>query len=417
LAEIREVLVPDIGDFADVPVIEVLVSPGDTVAPEDPLVTLESDKATMDVPAPFGGTVAEIRVSVGDTVSEGSPILALQVQSNGAQPESETPAPVESAAADAPVPASPQAEPAGDEDGAPPYASPAVRRLARELAVDLSAVEGSGRRNRITKEDVRDAAEGPRQPAVPTAAPATGLDLAPWPKVDFEKYGPVERRPRSRIAKISGPNLARNWVMIPHVTHHDEADVTELEAFRKRVNEEHAKQGVKLTMVALLLKASVAALARFEQFNASLDGDDLVLKRYYHLGFAADTPQGLVVPVIRDVDRKGLIEIAGELTELSGRAREGKLKGEEMRGGTFTISSLGGIGGTGFTPIINAPEVAILGATRSATKPVWNGREFEPRLMLPLSLSYDHRVIDGAAAARFTAYLAAVLTDLRRVLL
>jgi pyruvate dehydrogenase E2 component (dihydrolipoamide acetyltransferase) len=419
MGEIREVLVPDIGDFADVPVIEVLVSPGDTVAPEDPLVTLESDKATMDVPAPFGGTVAEIRVSVGDTVSEGSPILALQVQSNGAQPEAQTPAPAPavSAPADAPVPVSPQAAPTVGEDGAPPYASPAVRRLARELAVDLSAVEGSGRRNRITKEDVRAAAEGPRQPAVPTAAPATGLDLAPWPKVDFEKYGPVERQPRSRIAKISGPNLARNWVMIPHVTHHDEADVTELEAFRKRANEEHAKQGVKLTMVALLLKASVAALGRFEQFNASLDGDDLVLKRYYHLGFAADTPQGLVVPVIRDVDRKGLIEIAGELTELSGRAREGKLKGEEMRGGTFTISSLGGIGGTGFTPIINAPEVAILGATRSATKPVWNGREFEPRLMLPLSLSYDHRVIDGAAAARFTAYLAAVLTDLRRVLL
>jgi pyruvate dehydrogenase E2 component (dihydrolipoamide acetyltransferase) len=419
MAEIREVLVPDIGDFADVPVIEVLVSPGDTVAPEDPLVTLESDKATMDVPAPFGGTVAEIRVSVGDTVSEGSPILALQVQSNGAQPEAQTPAPAPavSAPADAPVPVSPQAAPTVGEDGAPPYASPAVRRLARELAVDVSAVEGSGRRNRITKEDVRAAAEGPRQPAVPTAAPATGLDLAPWPKVDFEKYGPVERQPRSRIAKISGPNLARNWVMIPHVTHHDEADVTELEAFRKRANEEHAKQGVKLTMVALLLKASVAALGRFEQFNASLDGDDLVLKRYYHLGFAADTPEGLVVPVIRDVDRKGLIEIAGELTELSGRAREGKLKGEEMRGGTFTISSLGGIGGTGFTPIINAPEVAILGATRSATKPVWNGREFEPRLMLPLSLSYDHRVIDGAAAARFTAYLAAVLTDLRRVLL
>ena len=408
MAEIREVLVPDIGDFADVPVIEVLVSPGDSVAPEDPLVTLESDKATMDVPAPFGGTVAEIRVSVGDTVSEGSPILALQVQSNGAQPESETPAPapVESAAADAPVPASPQAAPTVGEDGAPPYASPAVRRIARELAVDLSAVEGSGRRTRITKEDVRAAAEGGRQPAVPTAAPATGLDLAPWPKVDFEKYGPVERQPRSRIAKISGPNLARNWVMIPHVTHHDEADVTELEAFRKRANEEHAKQGVKLTMVALLLKASVAALGRFEQFNASLDGDDLVLKRYYHLGFAADTPQGLVVPVIRDVDRKGLIEIAGELTELSGRAREGKLKGEEMRGGTFTISSLGGIGGTGFTPIINAPEVAILGVSKSATKPVWDGSAFVPRLMLPLSLSYDHRVIDGADAARFLRFVA-----------
>jgi pyruvate dehydrogenase E2 component (dihydrolipoamide acetyltransferase) len=421
MAEVREVLVPDIGDFADVPVIEVLVSPGDTVAPEDPLVTLESDKATMDVPAPFGGTVAEIRVSVGDTVSEGSPILALQVRSNGGQPESQTPVPAparpERAPAGAPVPASPQAAPTVGEDGTPPYASPAVRRIARELAVDLSGVAGSGRRNRITKEDVRAAAEGARQPAAPTAAPATGLDLAPSPMVDFEKYGPVERQPRSRIAKISGSNLARNWVTIPHVTHHDDADVTELEAFRKRANEEHAKQGVKLTMVALLLKASVAALSRFEQFNASLDGDDLVLKRYYHLGFAADTPQGLVVPVIRDVDRKGLIEIAGELTDLSGRAREGKLKGEEMRGGTFTISSLGGIGGTGFTPIINAPEVAILGATRSAMKPVWNGREFEPRLMLPLSLSYDHRVIDGAAAARFTAYLAAVLTDLRRVLL
>jgi pyruvate dehydrogenase E2 component (dihydrolipoamide acetyltransferase) len=285
------------------------------------------------------------------------------------------------------------------------------------MGVDLSGVEGSGRRNRITKEDVRAIADGARQPAPVATAPATGLEMAPWPRVDFEKYGHVERQALSRIAKISGPNLARNWVMIPHVTHHEDADVTELEAFRKRTNEEHAKEGVKLTMVALLLKASVVALRRFPQFNASLDGDDLVLKRYYHLGFAADTPQGLVVPVIRDVDRKGLIEIAGELTELSGRAREGKLKGEEMRGGTFTISSLGGIGGTGFTPIINAPEVAILGVTRSATKPVWNGREFEPRLILPLSLSYDHRVIDGAAAARFVAYLAAVLTDLRRVLL
>ncbi len=299
----------------------------------------------------------------------------------------------------------------------PPYASPAVRRLARELGVELRGVEGSGRRGRITKDDVRALTGGARPPAAAAAAPVAGLQMAPWPQVDFEKYGPVERRPLSRIAKISGPNLARNWVMIPHVTHHDEADVTDLEAFRKRANEEHAKEGVKLTMVALLLKASAAALARFPQFNASLDGDDLVLKRYYHLGFAADTPQGLVVPVIRDVDRKGLLEIARELAELSGRAREGKLKGEEMRGGTFTISSLGGIGGTGFTPIINAPEVAILGVTRSATRPVWNGREFEPRLMVPLSLSYDHRVIDGAAAARFTAHLAAVLTDLRRVLL
>jgi pyruvate dehydrogenase E2 component (dihydrolipoamide acetyltransferase) len=419
MEEIRDVLVPDIGDFADVPVIEVLVSPGDTVAPEDPLVTLESDKATMDVPAPFGGTVAEIRVSVGDTVSEGSPILTLEVGANGApaQAPAATPAPRQSAPTGGPAPASPQVAPAMGEDDAPPYASPAVRRLAREVGVDLSRVEGSGRKGRITKEDVRAIADGARQPAAGPAAPVAGLEMAPWPKVDFEKYGPVERRALSRIAKISGPNLARNWVMIPHVTHHDEADVTELEAFRKRANEEHAKEGVKLTMVALLLKASVAALRRFPQFNASLDGDELVFKHYYHLGFAADTPQGLVVPVIRDVDRKGLIEIAGELTELSGRAREGKLKGEEMRGGTFTISSLGGIGGTGFTPIINAPEVAILGATRSAMKPVWNGREFEPRLMLPLSLSYDHRVIDGAAAARFAAYLAAVLTDMRRVLL
>jgi pyruvate dehydrogenase E2 component (dihydrolipoyllysine-residue acetyltransferase) len=439
MAEIREVVVPDIGDFADVPVIEVLVAPGESVAPEDPLVTLESDKATMDVPAPFGGTVAQIAVSVGDTVSEGSPILTLQVRADGEPAETQAPAPqpsqagavrtaeqAESAAggeSSATAPASPQAPSSAGEDGkdgadgAPPYASPAVRRLAREMGVDLSGVEGSGRRSRITKEDVRAMAEGPRQPAAAAKAPAAGLEMAPWPTVDFEKYGPVERQALSRIAKISGPNLARNWVMIPHVTHHDDADVTELEAFRKRTNEEHAKEGVKLTMVALLLKASVVALRRFPQFNASLDGDDLVLKRYYHLGFAADTPQGLVVPVIRDVDRKGLIEIAGELTELSGRAREGKLKGEEMRGGTFTISSLGGIGGTGFTPIINAPEVAILGATRSALKPVWNGREFEPRLMLPLSLSYDHRVIDGAAAARFAAYLAAVLTDLRRVLL
>jgi pyruvate dehydrogenase E2 component (dihydrolipoamide acetyltransferase) len=296
-----------------------------------------------------------------------------------------------------------------------------VRRVARELGVDLSTVQGSGRKGRITKEDIEAASKTPAAPA-PTKAPAAGaaiegLNLAPWPKIDFEKFGPVERRPLTRIQKISGPNLARNWVMIPHVTHHDEADITELEAFRKRTNEEYAKQGVKMTMVALLLKASVAALKRFEDFNASLDGDDLVLKRYYHLGFAADTPGGLVVPVIRDVDQKGLIEIASELTELSGRAREGKLKGEEMRGGTFTISSLGGIGGTAFTPIVNAPEVAILGVTRSAMKPVWNGSEFVPRLMLPLSLSYDHRVIDGAKAARFTSYLVSVLSDMRRGLL
>jgi pyruvate dehydrogenase E2 component (dihydrolipoamide acetyltransferase) len=455
MADVKEVVVPDIGDFADVPIIEVLVSPGDTVAPEDPLVTLESDKATMDVPAPFAGKVSELKVSVGDTVSEGSPILMIEPSGDGAQapaPEDGAPAsgqegpPPTAAPATEPsqsetveaaeqaeasaeptaptrtAPSSPQAAPSPEEDGAPPYASPAVRRLARELGVDLSGVAGGGRRGRITKDDVRAIAEGAKQPAAaPGAAPATGapagLNLAPWPTVDFEKYGPIEREPLSRIKKISGPNLARNWVMIPHVTHNDEADITELEAFRKRSNEENAKAGVKMTMVALLLKASVAALKAHPQFNASLDGDDLVLKRYYHLGFAADTPGGLVVPVIRDVDQKGLLDIARELTELSGRAREGKLKADEMRGGTFTISSLGGIGGTSFTPIVNAPEVAILGVTRSATKPVWNGSEFVPRLMLPLSLSYDHRIIDGAAAARFTAYLVGVLSDLRRVLL
>jgi pyruvate dehydrogenase E2 component (dihydrolipoamide acetyltransferase) len=445
MTEVREVVVPDIGDFSDVPIIEVLVSPGDEVAVEDPLVTLESDKATMDVPAPVAGKVAELKVSVGDTVSEGSPLLTLSVDSNGAQPSGQpaaTPtAPATEAGAGqahgiadavqaeaqgdgakAPsAPASPQAVATQDESAVPPYASPAVRRLARELGVALATVQGSGRKGRITKEDVEKAASAPPAAAPAAAAPAgaaiEGLNLAPWPKVDFEKFGPVERRPLTRIQRISGPNLARNWVMIPHVTHHDEADITELEAFRKRTNEEYAKQGVKMTMVALLLKASVAALKRFPDFNASLDGDDLVLKRYYHLGFAADTPGGLVVPVIRDVDQKGLIEIASELTELSGRAREGKLKGEEMRGGTFTISSLGGIGGTAFTPIVNAPEVAILGVTRSAMKPVWNGSEFAPRLMLPLSLSYDHRVIDGAAAARFVSYLVGVLTDMRRGLL
>jgi pyruvate dehydrogenase E2 component (dihydrolipoamide acetyltransferase) len=449
VADMKEVLVPDIGDFSDVPVIEVLVGAGDTVAAEDPLVTLESDKATMDVPAPFAGQVAELKVNVGDTVSEGSLLLTLQVKADGAQPSGDgapATAPVATepgqvgavetaeqaeagavepaeASADgdghqAP-PASPQVAPEQREDGAPPYASPAVRRLARELGVDLAAVNGSGRKGRITKQDVQAAKESPAAPpqAAPGAADGAGLGLAPWPRLDFEKFGPVERRPLTRIEKISGPNLLRNWVMIPHVTHHEDADITELEEFRKRTNAEIANPGVKLTMVALLLKASVAALKQFPRFNASLDGDDLVLKHYYHLGFAADTPGGLVVPVIRDVDQKGLVDVARELTELSGRAREGKLKGEEMRGGTFTISSLGGLGGTGFTPIVNAPELAILGVTRSATKPVWNGTEFRPRLILPLSLSYDHRVIDGALAARFSSYLANVLTDLRRVLL
>jgi len=442
MAEAREVNVPDIGDFADVPVIEVLVKPGDEVGADAPLVTLESDKATMDVPAPFAGKIVELKVEVGDTVSEGSPIAMVEPSEGGAISTQE--APVESAvlaeeqesdgegeaegeerigdaspvhgsapsasprvpAAD--IPADPSASPS---DG-PLYASPGVRRLARELDVDLSKLRGTGRKGRITREDVKAALTAPAGAGAGTGIP--GLEIAPWPDVDFAKYGEVERVPLSRIKRISGPNLARNWVMIPHVTHDDEADITDLEQFRKQVNSE---QDVKVTMTALLIKACVGALRQFPEFNSSLDGDALVIKRYYHLGFAADTPQGLLVPVIRDVDRKGLLEIATELGELSAKAREGKLSAEQMRGSTFTISSLGGIGGTGFTPIVNAPEVAILGVTRSRMRPVWNGEEFEPRLILPLSLSYDHRVIDGAAAARFVAHLAGELSDLRRVLL
>jgi pyruvate dehydrogenase E2 component (dihydrolipoamide acetyltransferase) len=422
----EQVLVPDIGDFEDVPVIEVLVSVGDTVAAEDPLVTLESDKATMDVPSPVAGKIAELKVSVGDKVSEGTALLTVEVDGsgNGASP---APAPdtqesrdggpeavdsaTEAEAADAaappapPAPSSPQI--AGERPA--PYASPGVRRLARELGVDLSQIQGTGRKGRITKEDVR---KGPEKPA---AAPSAGLNLAPWPTPNFEKQGEIERQPLTRIQKLSGPNLARNWVMIPHVTHHDEADITDLEAFRKRTNAEQSD--VKVTMVALLVKAVVGSLKAFPTVNSSLDGDDLVLKRYYNIGFAADTPNGLVVPVIKAADRKGILEIASDLTELSGKARAGKLSPGEMAGSTFTISSLGGIGGTAFTPIVNAPEVAILGVTRSAMKPVWDGSQFVPRLMVPLSLSYDHRVIDGALAARFVAHLVNQLSDLRRVLL
>jgi pyruvate dehydrogenase E2 component (dihydrolipoamide acetyltransferase) len=414
------------------------------------LVTLESDKATMDVPAPVAGVVQQLLVKVGDTVSQGTPIVTLAPQdgaeapppgeprseapqqatpaSNGAPPAAVPPAaaaPAEATAAAAAVttpadaPAAPASAPAAD--GSPPYASPTVRRLARELGVDLRNIEGTGRKGRILKEDVEGAAAGAPSGgdgAGPTAEPGAGLGLAPWPQVDYARYGPIERVQLSRIKRLSGPALHRNWVMIPHVTQHDDADVTELEAFRVAVNQAEAKAaGVKVTMVALLLKACVAALREFPDFNASLDNDELVRKQYYHLGFAADTPQGLLVPVIRDVDKKGLLELASELSELSGKAREGKLGPAEMSGGTFSISSLGGIGGTGFTPIINAPEVAILGVSRAATKPVWNGTEFTPRLMMPLSLSYDHRVIDGAAAARFTVYLTTVLSDLRRVLL
>jgi pyruvate dehydrogenase E2 component (dihydrolipoamide acetyltransferase) len=433
----RTIEVPDIGDFDEVPVIEILVAVGDTVAVEDPLVTLESDKATMDVPAPFAGTVKEITVKIGDRVKQGSVLMTVEAtddDAGGGEP-AEQAAAIEKASAPAVAPsesleppdppdapsepaparaseASPPT-PAPRNGGGPIYASPSARRVARELGVELSGVTGSGRKGRITRDDVQQLADAP--PAAP--ASTGGLDLLPWPSIDFEKYGPVERVARSRIQRISAPNLARNWVMIPHVTHNDEADITELEAWRKRLNEEHARDGVKLTMVTFLVLACVAALKQYPDFNSSLDGDELVLKRYYNVGFAADTPGGLVVPVIKGADGKGLLEIAGELTALSAKARDGKLAPGDMSGSTFTISSLGGIGGTSFTPIVNAPEVAILGVTRSAVKPVWNGSEFAPRLMVPLSLSYDHRVIDGAAAARFVAYLVGVLSDLRRTLL
>jgi pyruvate dehydrogenase E2 component (dihydrolipoamide acetyltransferase) len=434
-----EVKVPDIGDFKDVPVIELLVKPGDSVKKEDSLVTLESDKATMEVPSPAAGVVKELRVKVGDKVSEGSLVLVLEAAEGEvakAAPAPAAPAPAPAAApapapaaapapAVAPAPAAtprPAPVPAGEAPpaGAPPHASPGVRRFARELGVDLTRVTGSGPKGRILKEDVqgfvKSALAGGEAPRA-TGGGLADLGLPAWPKVDFAKFGPIELQPLSRIKKISGPALARNWVMIPHVTQFDEADITDLEAFRARVNEEGAKSGVKVTPLAFLVKACVAALKRFPAFNASIDGDNLVLKQYWHIGFAADTPNGLVVPVIKDADKKGVIEIARETSELAAKARDGKLGPADMQGGTFSISSLGGIGGTAFTPIINAPEVAILGVSKAAMKPVWNGREFAPRLVMPLSLSYDHRVIDGAAAARFTTYLAQVIADLRRGML
>jgi pyruvate dehydrogenase E2 component (dihydrolipoyllysine-residue acetyltransferase) len=414
------VTVPDIGDFDDVPVIEILVAPGDSVSAEDPLVTLESDKATMDVPSPSAGTVAKVLVKVGDRVSEGTPIVMLEGDDDSTPPSPavspSAPAPAETPPRDG-VGESPAPSNSSGNGDSPVYASPSIRRLARELGVDLQIVSGTGRKGRITAEDVRGgtgssgvAGGGPLAPTVSAALPG----IAPWPTVDFEKFGPIERVSRSRIQKISAPILARNWVMIPHVTQNDEADITELEAWRKQLN---AEQDVKVTMVAFLIVACVAALKEFPEFNASLDGEDLVLRKYWNIGFAADTPGGLVVPVIKNADQKGLLEIATELGTLAAKAREGKLGPGEMNGGTFTISSLGGIGGTSFTPIINAPEVAILGVTRSAIKPVWNGSEFVPRLIVPLSLSYDHRVIDGALAARFVVHLTKVLSDLRRALL
>jgi pyruvate dehydrogenase E2 component (dihydrolipoamide acetyltransferase) len=433
-----EVKVPDIGDFTDVPVIEIFVKPGDTVAAEDSLVSLESDKATMDVPSPAAGKVKELRVKLGDKVSEGSMLVVLEADAAGAAKpasaaasvEAPKPAPTAPAAAPAaapPPPAAPKAEPvpaAAPVDGEAfkgAHASPSVRRFARELGVDLSRVTGTGPKSRILQEDVqsfvKQAMTGAGGGVAGQISGGGELNLLPWPKVDFAKFGAFEARPLSRIKKISGANLARNWVMIPHVTQFDEADITDLEAFRVALNKENEKTGIKLTMLAFMIRASVAALKKFPDFNASLDGDNLIVKQYFHIGFAADTPNGLVVPVIKNADQKGVLQIAKEMGELSAKAREGKLGPADMQGGCFSISSLGGIGGTAFTPIINAPEVAILGVSKSQTKPVWDGKAFVPRLMVPLSLSYDHRVIDGASAARFTAYLAGLLADMRRVML
>ena len=430
-----EVKVPDIGDFKDVPVIEILVKPGDAVKKDDSLVTLESDKATMEVPAPSSGVVKTVLVKVGDKVTEGVAIVTMEVEgeSTKAAPAAGAPAPAKPAAEPAPAAAAPAkpapapaaaatapapAEPA--ESRAPPHASPGVRRFARELGVDVAKVTGSGPKARILKEDIQNfvkqaiAGGGPGAAGAPAGGNFAGLGLPAWPKVDFAKFGPVEVKPLTRIQKISGPALTRNWVMIPHVTQFDEADITELEAFRAKVNEENLKAGIKVTPLAFLIKAVIAALKKYPTLNSSLDGDNLVVKQYWNIGFAADTPGGLVVPVIKNADQKGVVELAKESSELAAKAREGKLGPAEMQGGTFTISSLGGIGGTAFTPIVNAPEVAILGVSKAAMKPIWNGKEFAPRLMMPLSLSYDHRVVDGALGARFTAYLAQVISDLRR---
>ena len=416
-AGIAEVRVPDIGDFKDVPVIEIFVKPGDSVKAEDPLIALESDKATMEVPAPLSGTVREIKLKTGDKVSEGSVILVLAT--------GEAPAAAASSAPKSPVVAAAPVAQAGaidEKSFALAYAGPAVRKLARELGVDLGKVAGSGNHGRILREDVETSAKGGAVSARPQAVAATasgvgGIDLLPWPKVDFAKFGPVERKDLGRIKKISAANLHRNWVVIPHVTTHDEADITDLEQFRVKMNKELEKSGPKLSLLPFMVKAAVATLQKFPEFNASLDGDTLVYKNYWHIGFAADTPNGLMVPVIRDADKKSVPDIAREMNELAKLARDGKIKPDQMQGGTFSISSLGGIGGIYFTPIINAPEVAIMGVCKGYWKQhSADGKTWTSRLTLPLSLSWDHRVIDGAAAARFNVYFTSVLADLRRVL-
>ena len=439
-----EVRVPDIGDFAEVAVIEVMVKPGDAIKVEQSLITVESDKASMEIPSSHAGVVKEVKVALGDKVAMGTLVVVLEGAVNAAAtpaapavapaaPAAAVPTPAAPAApaAAAPAPAAlPAHEPTVAKAGLP-HASPSIRRLARELGVPLAEVSGSGPKGRIQQADVQGfvksvmagavqtAAQKAKAPA-PAAAAGSGEafpGLLPWPKVDFAKFGPIERKDLSRIQKISGANLHRNWVIIPHVTNHDDADITELEAFRVATNKENEKSGIKVTMLAFMIKAAVAALKKFPQFNASLDGEQLVLKNYFHIGFAADTPNGLVVPVIKDADKKGIFQISTEMGELAKKARDGKLGPADMSGGCFSISSLGGIGGRYFTPIINAPEVAIMGVCKSAMEPRWDGKQFVPRLILPLSLSWDHRVIDGAAAARFNVYFASLLADFRRIVL
>ena len=430
MAESIEVKVPDIGDYNDIPVIEIHVKAGDTVSVEQSLITLESDKASMDVPSPASGTVKELKVKLGDKVSMGSVIMIMDAEaSTAASPKKEEPAPVSQPVVSvAPTPPPKPNPPLPIQSSAPvspsdigkavSHASPSVRKFARELGVDVSKVKGSANKGRVTKEDVQKYVKSVMSGETSTGSSSgVGLDLLPWPKIDFTKFGEIERKPLSRIQKISAANLSRNWIVIPSVTYHEDADITDLENFRVQTNKQNEKSGVKITMLAFMVKASVAALKKFPEFNSSLDGDELVLKKYFHIGFAADTPNGLVVPVVKNADKKGVLELAEEISSLAKLAREGKLKPDQMQGASFTISSLGGIGGTAFSPIINAPEVAILGVSKAAIKPVWNGKEFIPRLICPLSLTADHRVIDGAVGTRFNVYLAELLSDFRRVVL
>jgi len=423
VAEIKQVLVPDIGNFKDVAVIEVMVKAGDAVKAEDALITLETDKATMDVPSPFSGVIKELTVKIGDRVSEGTLIALVEAGGEAARALAPTPSAPKAAAPAKPVPA-PAAAPAAvpqmtisqpvapTAPGGKAHASPSIRRFARELGVNLAQVRGSGVKGRVTREDVQNFVKA----ALAQPRGAGGLQVAEMPAVDFAKFGAIETRPLSRIKKLSGAYLHRNWVSIPHITQHDDADITEMEALRKKLSGENAAQGIKVTPLPFMLKAVVEVLKQYPEFNASLDagGESLILKKYFHVGVAVDTPDGLVVPVVRDVDQKGIVQLAKELGEIGARAREKKITAAEMQGGCFTISSLGGIGGSYFTPIINAPEVAILGVSRANMKPVWKGDKFEPRLMLPLSLSYDHRVIDGAAGARFITALVQVLGDVNK---